>query len=168
MRFYHFIQAILEMVMRLIYIPFLILLAGLALNTQAREVQKWVDKDGQVHYGDYSESGNAKTVKVPSSGSRYPTPSTAPTTAESLEKRSKFLDAKQDERKKQNEAKEKAKKQLALEKSNCKIAKSQYNMLKDGGRLVAHDENGERHYMTDEERNKNLANSQKDVSKWCK
>ena len=154
--------------MRLIYIPFLILLAGYALNTQAREVQKWVDKDGQIHYGDYSESSNAKTVKVPSSGYSTPSRTPAPTTAESLEKRSKFLDAKQDERKQQKEAKEKAKKQQALAESNCNTAKSQYNMLKDGGRLVTHDAKGERHYMTDAERNKNMAKSQKDISKWCK
>ncbi len=151
--------------MRLIHIALFLLLAGLALNSQAREVQKWVDKDGQVHYGDYSESGNAKTVKVPTGPS---VPATAPTTAESMEKRSKFLDAKQEERKQQKEAQEQAKKQQAKAKTNCNISKSQYSMLKDGGRLVTHDANGERHYVTDAERNKQMAEAQKAISKWCK
>jgi len=151
--------------MRLIYIALFLLLAGLTLNIQAREVQKWVDKDGQIHYGDYSESGNAKTVKVPSGPS---VPSTAPTTAESMEKRSKFLDAKQEERKQQKEAREQAKKQQATAETNCNVSKSQYNMLKDGGRLVSHDAKGERHYLTDAERNKKMAEAQKAVSKWCK
>ena len=151
--------------MRLIYITLFLLLAGLALNSQAREVQKWVDKDGQVHYGDYSESSSAKTVKVPS-GPAVST--TAPTTAQSMEKRSKFLDAKEAERKQQKEDREQAKKQQAKAETNCNISKSQYNMLKDGGRLVTHDAKGERHYLTDAERNKKMAEAQKAVSKWCK
>jgi len=155
--------------MQLIYIVLFILFTGLSLNTQAREVQKWIDKDGQIHYGDFAESDDTTTLKVPANPPPSASSSTsASSAAERLEKQQKYLNAKQEEREQKNETKAKAKQQQVVANTNCNNAKGRYNLMKNGGRLVTYDANGERHYLSDEERNKNMNDARQAMSKWCK
>ncbi|NOX44087.1 MAG: DUF4124 domain-containing protein [Gammaproteobacteria bacterium] len=157
--------------MRLITIGFFAMLffALLTLtvgNAQAREVQKWTDENGQVHYGDYTEEYKAKTLNVTTSNT---SPSaTAAAQANRNETRKKIIKSMQDKRIKKKEAKDTAEKELALKKSNCSIAKRQMATYKNAGRLATYDENGERRYIDDKERTQKSAAAQIQINKWCK
>ena len=151
--------------MRSVLLISLLVLAGFAANSSAREVKKWVDENGQVNYGDYAESRKSKSVNVPDSNSR----SSAPASSSSrLETRQKLLDSMTEDRKKKQEASAKAKKDLALAKKNCSTAKSNLNTLSAGGRIVRYDAEGKPQYMDDNQRKSEIAEAQKHVDKWCK
>ena len=150
--------------MRITIIILPLLLITLSMNISAREVQKWTDADGQVHYGDYSDNTNSKSVKVPDASPR----SQRPVPNNSLKTRAKLLDAMNDERKQKKEktAMEKSNREIA--KKNCTIAKSQVHSLQAGGRKVRFDEKGERTYLDDKQISSELTQAKKLVSKHCK
>jgi len=151
--------------MRLILLTLFLSLTLVAGNTTARQIQKWTDENGRVHYGDYTEKYDSKTLNVKTSPA---TNSSASADTNSAETRSKLLKSMQDSRLKKKEEKDQKNKQLALMKKNCGMAKSNHAMLNNGGRLVTYDENGERHFIEDKERAKKLSAASKDISRWCK
>jgi len=151
--------------MRLILLVLFLSLTFLAGNATARQIQKWTDENGRVHYGDYTEEYDSKTLNVKTNPA---TNSSASTDTNSAETRSKLLKSMQDSRLKKKTAKAEKSKQLALMKKNCGMAKSNHAMLKNSGRLVTYDENGERYFLGDKERTTKLAAASKNVSRWCK
>jgi len=152
--------------MRLIFIGLFISLGMLTLNAHAREIQKWVDKDGQIHYGDYTEEYKSQTLNVTDApvGAR----SSAPSLTERNKTRDKLLKSMQDSRKSKKEAAEKADKKAAELATLCKSAKRSLAINQQGARLVTFDDNGERHYLDDKERAQNIAEANKQIAKYCK
>ena len=143
----------------------LLIFGMLSTDALARQVQKWVDENGQVHYGDYTDEYKSKGIKVPDSGYRRPT---ATSESSRKEARQKLLDSMTEDRKKKNEAKAKANKDLALAKKNCSTARSNLNTLKAGGRILRYNDKGEPQYLDDAQRQREMSNAQKHVDKWCK
>lgn len=143
----------------------ILLLCTAAFNAQARQAEKWVDENGQVHYGDYSESMNSKQIKL-RDGPRNTAP--AQSEASRLENRSKLLESIQSDRDKKKEEKAKSDANMKVAKKNCSNAKRKLSTFTRGGRLVTFDENGERHYISDNERASGTAAAKASVDKWCK
>lgn len=150
--------------MRLLMIVLSVMLITLSMNTSAREIQKWTDAEGKVHYGDFSESKNAKSMKVPDAAPR----SQRPVPTNSTETRKKLLESMTDDRKKKQAKTDLDKKNREIAKKNCSIAKSQMHMLQAGGRKVRFNDKGEREYLSDNQINSELAEAKKNVSKYCK
>ena len=74
----------------------------------------------------------------------------------------------QDKRLQKKENKDKENNKLAIMKQNCRRAKRQCDTMKNGGRLIKYDENGERHFLDDKEIAAGLAAANKAVAEWCK
>lgn len=152
--------------MRLILLILLITLTLIAGNSSAREIQKWTDENGRVHYGDYTEQYKAKTLNVTTTSPSENASNSYDTNRN--ETRDKLIKSMQDKRLQKKENKDKKNNKLAVMKQNCSRAKSQFATMKNGGRLIKYDENGERHFLDDKEIAAGLAAAKKAMGEWCK
>ena len=152
--------------MRHTFIVLILILLGTGADVQAREVYKWVDENGDTHYGDYQNQNATEQLNVQSKSPSTSTPNTNPT--QHAEKQKQIADAMREERLKRQEEKEKAKKEQQENERKCSIAKGKLQDYKEFGRIVTRGDNGERQYMNDADREQLLQRTQKEVDKWCK
>ena len=124
------------------------------------EIYKWVDKKGNVHFGDQPGGPGAQQVDVP----KFKTDPV-------LEQRQKERQEAKEKEKAENTIKsqneEDARKKEEQRKKNCITARERLEQLKTVRRLFRIDEKGERHDLSDEERATALLKAQEDVKKWC-
>jgi type IV secretory pathway VirB10-like protein len=155
-----------EYVMRNTFIVLIIVLLGICADVQARQVYKWVDENGDTHYGDYPKENATEKLNVQSNSPAASAPNT--NSRQHLEKQKQMADTMREERLKRKEEKEKAKKEQQEKERKCAIAKGKLQDYKEFGRIVTRGDKGERQYMNDAEREKLLQRTQKEVDKWCK
>ena len=110
----------------------------------APQVYKWVDEDGQVHYGSKAKAKDAKEIEIKNrfidSGN-----TSAPLSAEErVDKQKRFLNALDAENKSTAEAKEKKKQQEELKTTRCNAARDQLKRYESSGALYDLDEKGDR------------------------
>jgi hypothetical protein len=118
----------------------------------AATVYKWVDPDGNVHFGDRPDDlPKAEKVEVPvgQPGTTPPRPPAA-STGEEAEPQQPDAAARREIREK-----------------NCEIARKTLEKNENIGRMYRLDERGERVFLSDEERDAVLKRSRDDVTKWC-
>ncbi len=139
----------------------LILLIFTAGNVHATAT-KWIDEQGNVHYSDMRPPTTAKSQQI------LNTPEQAETAASSVPTTDKAT-VKDAASKKAAAEKEKQEAELkALNKTNCAAAKQNLANLKDGMRIAVIDPtSGERAYMDDEQRAKNVEQAQQQITKFC-
>ena len=134
-------------------------------NDVVAEVYKWVDENGNVHYGDRPGGPNADKVDIKeSSGST----NVDPLLEQRREKQRKLLDSMEEERMEKNEQKAKLREQKQKRKKMCLKAKDYKKNMEVAGRIYTLDEKGDRVYYSDEKRKtqeKELADL---IKKWCK
>lgn len=128
----------------------------LAFNAGAAGVYKWTDADGVVHFSDQPhDQRNAERVEVSviraprDGGERSPTPP-RPGHDEAVD-----------------EADEVAQQQAEVRAANCRIARDTLEHNRGIDRMYRLDDNGERVFLTDEERAALLQRSRDDVAQWC-
>ncbi|HEY7757816.1 MAG TPA: DUF4124 domain-containing protein [Burkholderiales bacterium] len=154
-------------------------LLALALPAWGREMYKWVDESGKVHYSDQPPPANArqqKTIqpKVPAQNAAPPAATTegqaaapapkAKTAGElDMEFRKRRAEAAEAEAKRQQETQAAAEKQR-----NCEAAKARVAVLQTGGRITKASPTGEQVYLGDKEIAYELIEAQKVVDSWCK
>lgn len=139
------------------------------------QVYKWIDKDGKVQYSDQPPAPN-ETTSVPQRLTSSPSSSTAAAPAASGEKPAaeKAPDKNKEFDKRRIEAAEKAKKdedaaKVALQKQErCDEAKGYVKSLESGIRISRTDANGERTFLDDDQRAKELERTQKIMADACK
>ena len=133
----------------------------------AGKIYKWVDKKGEVHYGNQPPSGNAEEMHVNSPSHYGAAKPSSSTPKKNMDAANKFLDAVNKETKENKEAADKAAKEQAINDKNCLIARKRVAALKIGGRKYEVDEKGNRHYLDDSETQSRLGEAQADVAKYC-
>ena len=129
---------------------------------QAESVYKWVDAQGNVHYGDRPQNNSAQTLHVP------PPP---PVDTASQQR----LDALKKQGKDNQSKKEAATKEAAnpssnkeVAKRNCSTAKENLAQLETANTfLIEKDAEGNPRIISQEERNKKAEAMQKEVERWC-
>lgn len=125
-------------------------------------VYKWVDGNGNVHYGDRPPATAAPTeVEIEKS----PVPTA--TDERRREKTRRLLDAMESERERKKEARARELAQSAKRKRNCAIAKRRVEILQRGNSIAVTGKNGERTYLDDEARANALARARELVRQWC-
>ena len=144
-------------------ILFFLLALLIAGNSAIASVYKWVDENGQVHFGDAPQATQTtKEINLPKA--HKPDPHTL----KRLEAQKKYLNARQEERAAENEAKAKAAEENASREKSCASYKKELNTLQNGGRLYAKLPDGERHYISDSERESAIAFAKNGVQTYCK
>lgn len=138
-----------------------------ALDAEAARFYRHVDEQGNVSFSDRPSGSDAEQIEV-----KVFTP--PPPAAEAKSKPADG-EAKGDARKgKEGDAetdkasKEDVKALQAKREENCKIAKENLQKLQNISRLYTEDESGERTYMSDEDRLRELATAREGIKEWCK
>ena len=146
-----------------LYILFVVFVTPL----HAAQVYKWVDEDGQVHYGSKPESKDAKEVKIKNkyidSGKGTP----ALSTEERVNKQKRFLDAMDAEKKSIENEKKKKREEEEKKIQRCHAARDQLRRYQSSGALYDLDEKGDRILLTKEQYEKAMRLARDRVLKWC-
>jgi len=139
-------------------------LGALAVSAHAHaDLYKWTDAQGKVHYSDQPPTAKAQLIKNGAAGQ-----------ADATAQATQSLDAKdqayQKRRKEAEEARTKAEKeaeQARVRRENCAKARNNLSTLQNSPRVYSTDAAGQRTYMDDAARARELASSQKAVSDFC-
>ena len=145
----------------------LTLIASLASPAFAAGIYKWVDKNGKTHFGDRPPADAVRSQKMkirdtPQADRQVPGDN------ERHEKRKYLLQSLGEERaeKKQKAAEEKQRKKELARK--CVRARHRLSLLKRSSYLYDLDESGKKVIRSDEDRDKNIREFEKSISKQCK
>lgn len=133
----------------------------------AAKVYKWVDKEGNVHYGAQKPegSGGAQEMRIKVKEPAFEEPVQADTKAKKGGSESKEEKVKVSSQKEKEEIE---KKNAEIRKKNCSIAKKRMASINAGGRLYEVDEKGERKFWDDTTKKAKQAEAQSMINEWCK
>lgn len=155
---------------------FVALAVLLATATVAAQVYKWVDKDGKVQYSDMPPPPSVSKTdpKKLNTGANSAAPAAANTTAtaaataqKSPQDRSKDADKRRIEDAEKARKDEEAQKVARQNEERCR-ASTRYKGDLDSGRPIArNNDQGERTYMSDEERSTEIARTKSVMAESC-
>lgn len=141
---------------------------GVALMALAHQgvsagVYRWVDDEGKVHYGD-RPPGKDKATPIELESA----PAPAPDDDERRAKTRRLLDAMESKRDRENEQAAQAKADKARRERNCEIARRHVTLYQRANQISRVGADGERTYLSDEERDQALTHARSLVDRWCK
>ena len=134
-------------------------------TASAGKVYKWVDEDGNVHYGAQKPTTGAQELSVktkPASSAEESEPES------SSDQQQTAKDQEKEKAGSEKEAAEIAKRNEEIRQQNCSNARKRAATIEQGGRLYEVDESGERHYWDDDTRRVKLEEAEAQINKWCK
>ncbi len=136
---------------------------GMAFATAAMAQQyKWVDANGKVQYGDTPPPGVQTTrLKPPPAGA------SAPAAAPKVNPEAAFRN-RQQERQKSDEKSAKERADAETKRVNCEQSQASLRSLQSGQRISSTNAAGERVFIDDAERAKEIERTQRAVNEWCK
>jgi hypothetical protein len=138
------------------------LLLTAALPALSAEIRKWVDPDGTVHYSDQPPAGvQDRKLDI------KPRPASPAAPAQSLSDKEIEFRKRRMEAENARLKEEKAAADAQARQQSCERAKGQLSMLQAGGRVVRFNARGEREFLSDEDRGREMAAAQRDVDQWC-
>ncbi len=148
-------------------IAFWIILSATSLPALA-QLYKWVDANGQVHYSDKPPPASAKrektlnirNVPAPAPPSEGGTATAKSAAEQDLEFRKRKVE--------QEEEQKKAAAEAETERENCARAQEKLRLYEEAGRVYRVDEQGERQYLSDEGRERGMAQAREEIAKYCK
>ncbi|HSU65087.1 MAG TPA: DUF4124 domain-containing protein [Burkholderiales bacterium] len=147
----------------------LLLAVGMAFAAVAMAQQyKWVDANGRVQYGDTPPPGvQATPLKPPPGGASAPAAAPKMDATKDLSPEAAFRKRQQE----RQEAEEKAAKDRTdaeAKRVNCEQSQASLRTLQSGQRISTTNAAGERVFIGDEERAKEIERTQRAVNDWCK
>jgi len=138
-----------------------ILLLSTGVTAHA-ETYRWVDDSGQVHFGDQKQGVESHAIKP------YSTPGATPAAPqERMEKTRRLLNAYQLERQQKREQKAEQKAQQETRRKNCIRARDDLRSYNSYGSIYRLNKDGNRVYLSEQERHSLLQRSREDVARWC-
>lgn len=138
----------------------ILIVVGMVLATAQAGVYKWVDEDGQIHFGDQPKKA-AERVKV------HKPPVIDAATQERIDRLNRFDDEDEGGDDTDRETQEQAEKLRAQYKEFCDKTRERLRLLEQGGRLYEVTKEGERDYLTDEGRLERIKDAERDLKKHC-
>jgi hypothetical protein len=135
----------------------IVMVFGLCLSAHA-DIWKWVDENGNVHYGDtpaHDYSNKAQLVK------HTPDHRSTATSSDRRSDASRGNDVDPDESLPEQQAREEA------QAYYCKQAKDIYRSYVGAPRLYRTRDDGQREYLSDEEMAATIASAEASVAEWC-
>ena len=141
----------------------LLFAVGMAFATAAMAQQyKWVDANGKVQYGDTPPPGvQATRLKPPPAGA------SAPAAAPKVNPEAAFRN-RQQERQRSDEKSAKERTDAEAKRVNCEQSQASLRSLQSGQRISSTNAAGERIFIDDEQRAKEIERTQRAVNDWCK
>jgi Domain of unknown function (DUF4124) len=137
-----------------------VLLAGLATGARAENIWKWVDAHGVPHYSDRPVPG---AVLIKSVDADQPDTSTAADDQQPSDT-SQQITA---ELNREEAARSVQKDEAAERAKQCEQAKTRYAKMIQARRIYTVDSKGERHYLSDDQAQKDRVQARLDVQTYC-
>lgn len=140
-----------------------ILVAVFSLSAGADQVYRWVDKDGHVHYSQTPPSStvvNAQTLNI----------NPPPPDPTGLQNDQKLAQQAQDRDKQTEDAQKKdqaAEQQREQQKKECDYLQQRLQLLEQSGRVATVDAQGNKNYISDDDRAKQEQDLQDQINKTC-
>lgn len=143
---------------------FAAVMAILLLGPQAaaRDVYKWVDANGKVHYGDRPDAAAAEKIEV-----RAAEPTLDGDAAARDEKTRRLLKQFEQERAEEAEAQARIAEEKATRRENCLKARDLLEKYRNASYLYEDGEGVDHRVLTKEERADAEAAAEKEAEKWC-
>ncbi len=133
---------------------------------------KWVDAEGRVHYSDGPPPPDAKTKVLRTIAEPKPQGESAasgtPAAPKSMAEREADLKKAQQAKKEAADKAAKAQADADAKKSYCDSLRQNMRTLQEGMRTMEVDAQGNRSYLSDEERQQRIDKAQQDISTNCK
>jgi len=127
------------------------------------EVYKWVDEQGQTHYGEKPPTANSTEVKI------QDTPGADESVLKRNEESDKLLKVYEEERNIRNEEKQKAEEEERKRAEECMIAENDLrDMQQQGLAYYELDDKGKRKYLSDTELKQRIKELQEQYNLHCK
>lgn len=146
---------------QLIFLLFL----GWGALASASGVYKWVDEQGQVHYGERPPArSQAQELRLKSSA-----PAAAPMQDEAARKdnEQRLLRAFEEEREQKKAQEQQSREEQAQRERNCALARDRQRRVQNAGSLYNLDDKGNRITLSESERAAAEQRAQQDVARWC-
>lgn len=147
---------------------FLAMLICTPVTAQA-EVYKWIDAEGNVHYGDEppSESIPEFRVKPPPVVTDDRIFSDTPTGEQRRDGQRRLPDSFEADRRDRWQAAGERKQRAARQEKNCNTARARLRSAREASLIFDYDQQGNRIFYDQARREKYLRRLRKDVSQWC-
>lgn len=142
---------------------FVAALLAAAASAAAEDIYKWTDDDGHVHFGSQPPAG-AKARKMAPAGSEPP-PAATPAPAPNWQQRLGQSNVRQLEKRKKEEQDESNRQQL---NQRCAAAQQSLDTLTHGGGVYRVNAQGEREFLSDEQRQAAIAAANQRVAAYCR
>ena len=146
----------------------LVICVLLTLPVQA-EVYKWTDEQGRVHFSDTppTEDSAGYQVQAPASTGNA-SPQGPDTDAERRARQNKLSDSLEADRRDLEKADAKRNKQKMIREHNCRVARADLNATLKTNRIYDEDQQGNRVYYDEAQKQKFIEARRAAVSKWCR
>jgi len=143
----------------------LLLLSFVSLSAQAG-LNKWVDENGKVHYSDSPPMG-AQVESVRNITGKGQEAAPADYSSKTYSQREAELKKARQEKKEASEKSALEAAQKQARQQNCAAARENLRALESGARLVTYDENGEKRFLDDADREQRLDSARTAVKNDC-
>ncbi|MES9955753.1 MAG: DUF4124 domain-containing protein [Sedimenticola sp.] len=144
-----------------------LLLAGSCIADSVAGVYRWVDEDGRVHFGDRPPVSEAKEVEI---REQTPASTVAPRGAavpiDRRKRQQRMLDVYREEREAKKEAKAKAAAEKQERATRCAYARDRLKSY-EGAVIYEPRPDGSRRFLSDSEREREVARVRQAVKRWC-
>ena len=134
-------------------------LLALSTGATAGQIYKWVDGQGNVHFGSQPPEGQEAASVNPNISQPKVAPPKPKVAAEAVDKQQEEVDEK---------VKQDVAKQEAERKKYCEAVRGNLAQLRNNPRVRVEEEGGEIRRLTEEERQSRIAESEKAVAENCK
>ena len=126
---------------------------------------QWTDEQGQVHFSDRPSHESAQQKKMPKT---KPSSGVQSIPEDRQQRRQRMLEVYEKERAEKREAAAEAKQQREERKRRCLEAKIDYENYSGAGIIYEYQEDGERKYLSDQQRSDYLSKLKAKMDKHCK
>jgi len=148
------------------------LLAAMVVTSASAGIHRWVDENGQVHFGSRppvdSNSAEVKMRKQPSTPEQTPQNSGEQTPLNRAEQRNRYLEQRQREKAERKEKKAKELKETKQRDRACAYSKDKLKEYLRSRRLYEPTSDGKRRWLSDEDRERAIVEMRQEEKKWCK
>ena len=141
----------------------LVLLFAITGNAAAAKVYKWVDQDGNVHFGDRPTDSDAQELELKSHQPAVPAPQPLPDTRN----RATISEVMEEERLRRKEAREKENQARQSRQRKCLLARDNLRSMEESGYLYDIDSSGKRRILSDAQRKASEQRAREVVTRFC-
>lgn len=133
----------------------------------AAPIYKWVDEDGQVHYGSKPQDESAKEIKIKNKLIDSGSSSGSLNAEQRADKLKRFVDSIDKENQSKADEKRKKQEKRELKVTRCNASRDQLRRYENSGALYDLDEKGNRILLNKKQYEQAMRQARARVQKWC-